>query len=446
MGNVKFRQFARASAIALALFSAHATLPVLVHASPAGSMDYAALVEQQGAAVVHIAVRNPPRQGAGASPAHGFGTGFFVSRDGHLLTNAHVVADAISLRVRLADRREYPARLVGMDAATDVAVLKIDATDMQVVTTAPLASVRVGEPVGAIGSPFNYDHTVTAGIVSAKNRNVDDLLVPFIQTDTAINPGNSGGPLFNSRGEVIGINSRIWGRTGAFAGMAFAIPIELALHVAAELQAKGHYAHGHVDVATQRLTPELAAALGIPDARGALVTDLGASPAVFDAGLRVSDVIVRAAHHDVEHPLDVARAVSSLKPGNRVPVEIVRDGVHHVVSLPVVAAAAKSRPAAAPRSPSASSSVMGVAVRPLSAEEQARMSGVRGLMVERVVENSPAALAELQAGDVVLSAHGEHAVSLDQLGKALQTQSPVALLVQRGARKLFIALDPHAGR
>jgi serine protease Do len=444
MSSMKFQQIARTSAVALVLFYAQAAIPV--HASPAGSMDYAALVEQQGPAVVHIAVRNPPKQGAGSAPAHGFGTGFFVSADGYLLTNAHVVADAISLRVRLADRREYPARLVGMDVATDVAVLKIEAGDMHVVTTAPLGSVRVGEPVGAIGSPFNYDHTVTAGIVSAKNRNVDDLLVPFIQTDTAINPGNSGGPLFNSRGEVIGINSRIWGRTGAFAGMAFAIPIELALHVAAELQAKGHFAHGHVDVATQRLTPELATVLGIPDARGALVTDLGASQAVFESGLRVSDVIVRAADHDVEHPLDIARAVSSMRPGERLPVEIVRDGAHHVVALPVVAAASKSRPAAVPRAPTASSSVMGVAVRPLSAEEQARMSGVRGLMVERVVENSPAALAELQAGDVVLSAHGEHAVSLDQLGKALQAHSPVALLVQRGARKLFIALDPHAGR
>jgi serine protease Do len=445
MSSVKLKQIARASAVALALLSAQASLPALVHATPAGLMDYAMLVEQQGPAVVHIAVRNPPKQG-GTSPAHGFGTGFFVSADGFLLTNAHVVADAISLRVRLADRREFPARLVGMDAATDVAVLKIEASGMPVVATAPLASVRVGEPVGAIGSPFNYEHTVTAGIVSAKNRNVDDLLVPFIQTDTAINPGNSGGPLFNSYGEVIGINSRIWGRTGAFAGMAFAIPIELAMHVAAELQHKGHYAHGHLDVASQRLTPELAAALGMPDARGALVTDLGASPAIFEAGLRVSDVIVRAADRDVEHPLDIARAVSAMKPGERASVEIVRDGVHHLVTLPVVAAASKSRPAAAPRVANASSSVMGVAVRPLSAEEQARMSGVRGLMVERVAENSPAALAELQAGDVVLSAHGQHAVSLDQLGKALQTDAPVALLVQRGKRKLFIALDPTAGR
>jgi len=436
--------FARASAVALAILCAQAVVVPTVLASPS-PMDYAALVEHQGPAVVHIAVRNPPRSNSTA-PSHGFGTGFFVSEDGYLLTNAHVVAEAIGLRVRLADRREFPARLVGMDATTDVAVLKIEASGLSVVSTAPLASVRVGEPVGAIGSPFNYDHTVTAGIVSAKNRNVDDLLVPFLQTDAAINPGNSGGPLFNAQGAVIGINSRIWGRTGAFAGMAFAIPIELAMQVANELVRTGHYAHGHVDVATQRLSPELAAVLGMPQGRGAVVTDLGDSPGVFDAGLRVSDVIVRAADREVEHPLDVARAVSSMKAGERVEVEIVRDGVHHLVRLPVVAAVGKARPVAAPRVANASSSVMGLAVRPMSADEQARMRGVRGLMVERVVENSPAALAELQAGDIVLSVHGQHAVSLDQLGRALQAESAVALLVQRGTRKLFVALDPHAGR
>jgi serine protease Do len=439
---VKLLSLFKAGAVALAIMSATPT----AFASPAYLMDYAALVEQQGPAVVHIAVRNPPRAGSGPSPTHGFGTGFFISGDGYLLTNAHVIADALSMRVRLADRREFAARLVGMDAVTDVAVLKIDAADLPVVRVASLQSVRVGEPVGAIGSPFNYEHTVTAGIVSAKGRNVDDLFVPFIQTDTAINPGNSGGPLFNARGEVIGINSRIWGRTGAFAGMAFAIPIELALQVAAQLQTEGHYAHGHLDIAVQRMTSELAMALGMQDSRGALVTDLGSSPAVFEAGLRVSDVIVRAGGRVIEHPLDMARAVSSMKPGQRVQIEIVRDRVNHLVQLPVVALAHKSRPAQAPRAAADSTSVMGLAVRPLSPEEQARMSGIRGLMVERVAENSPAALAELQAGDVVLSAHGMHAVSLDQLGKALQADAAVALLVQRGSKRLFVALDPNAGR
>jgi serine protease Do len=438
---VKLKTMFRAGAVALSILAASPA----AYASQAFLMDYAALVEKQGPAVVHIAVRNPPKASS-TTPTHGFGTGFFIRSDGYLLTNAHVVADALSLRVRLSDRREYAARLVGLDSVTDVAVLKVDATDLPVVRIAPAGSVRVGEPVGAIGSPFNYEHTVTAGIVSAKGRNVDDLLVPFIQTDTAINPGNSGGPLFNAKGEVIGINSRIWGRTGAFAGMAFAIPIELALQVAEQLQANGHFSHGHVDIATQRLTPELAAALGMNEWHGALVTDLGNSPAVFEAGLRVSDVIVQASDRPVEHPLDLARAVSTMRAGERVALQIVRDGRQHQVQIPVVALANKSRPTAAPRAPADSTSVMGLAVRPLSAEEQARMSGIRGLMVERVVENSPAALAELQAGDVVLSAHGRNAISLDQLGRALQAHAPVALLVQRGSKRLFLALDPNAGR
>jgi serine protease Do len=442
--NVNLKSMFRSGALALAILAATPAS----FASPAFQfqMDYAALVEQQGPAVVHIAVRNPPRPNSGPSPTHGFGTGFFISADGYLLTNAHVVANALSLRVRLVDRREYPARLIGMDPVTDVAVLKIEAADLPTVRVARLESVRVGEPVGAIGSPFNYEHTITAGIVSAKNRNVDELFVPFIQTDTAINPGNSGGPLFNARGEVIGINSRIWGRTGAFAGMAFAIPIELALEVASQLRQTGTYSHGHVDIATQRVTPELALALGMHDTRGALVTDLGSSPAVFEAGLRVSDVILRAADREVEHPLDLARAASAMKPGVRLPVAILRDGVQYAVHLPVVAMAAKSKPVAAPPAPADSTSVMGLAVRPLSAEEQARMSGIRGLMVERVLENSPAAHAELRAGDVVLSAHGRHAVSLDQLGKGLRAEDPVALLVQRGSKRLFVALDPNAGR
>lgn len=436
----------QAGAVALAVLAANSVAISSPPFSPVvAQMDYVGLVEREGASVAHIAVRNPPKAQSGVSPSHGFGTGFFVSEDGYLVTNAHVVADALSLRVRLADKRDYPARIVGLDRVTDVALLKIEARGLQVIRAAAPEAVRIGEPVGAIGSPFNYEHTVTGGIVSAKGRNVDDLFVPFIQTDTAINPGNSGGPLFNSRGEVIGINSRIWGRSGAFAGMAFAIPIELAMRVAAGLRANGYFAHGQVEVMTQPMTPELASAMGIPQARGAIVTDLGTTAAAFDAGLRVSDLIVRAGGAEVEHPLDLARAASPVPPGERIPVEILRDGVRHTVTLPVSALGGKPSAVARQRSAADSSSVLGLAVRPLSTDEQARLPGVRGLMVERVVQNSPAALAELVPGDVVLSAHGAGAVSLDQIGKTLQAHSPVALLVQRGSRRLFVALVPEAG-
>src|SRR5690606_15844193 len=230
---------------ALATALAAATLSVPTIAAGPASVDYAALVEHHGAAVVHVSVREKlakPDDGTASAtppatqPSKAFGSGFIVSADGYILTNAHVVQHGTRIRVTLKDKRELAARIVGEDATTDVALLKVDAADLPAVRIGDPDRVRVGEPVAAIGSPFGFEHSVTAGIVSAKSRNVDDLLVPFIQTDAAINPGNSGGPLFNSAGEVIGINSRIWTRSGGFQGLSFAIPIDLAMRIADELR------------------------------------------------------------------------------------------------------------------------------------------------------------------------------------------------------------------
>ena len=451
VSGINLRSRALALGIATALV---AGLPAAAMAGPAIAMDYAALVERHGPAVVHVSVREKlarsDDKATSGTPevvlANSFGSGFIVSADGYILTNAHVVTQATQLRVTLKDKRELPARVVGEDATTDVAVLKVDATDLPTVAIGDPSTVRVGEPVAAIGSPFGFEHSVTAGIVSAKSRNVDDLLVPFIQTDAAVNPGNSGGPLFDAQGKVIGINSRIWTRSGGFQGLSFAIPIDLAMRIAADLKTGQPIVRGRIGVNTQAVTSELAKAFGLERPRGALVTSVDADGPAQAGGMQTGDIVLRAADRDIETSLDLQRVVGSQALGAVIAVDVLRNGRQ----LPLQVAVAEAHK---PRSPAETVSVsvqekvmpLGLELRAMSPQEQQRLGLSDGLYVESVAGRSPAVRAELKPGDLILQVRGRPirrvADFRDGVEAAAADGTPVAVLTMRGEERRFVALE-----
>jgi serine protease Do len=419
------------------------------------SMDYAALVENHGAAVVHVSVReklvrNDDRAIVAGQPdsvrANSFGSGFLISRDGYILTNAHVVSQAAQIRVTLKDKRELSARIVGEDATTDVAVLKVEAYGLPVVTIGSAAGVRVGEPVAAIGSPFGFEHSVTAGIVSAKSRNVDGLLVPFIQTDAAVNPGNSGGPLFNSAGEVIGINSRMWTVSGGFQGLSFAIPIDLAMQIVEDLKAGRPIVRGRIGLRTQPVTTELARAFGLDRPRGALVSYVEAGGPALIGGLQTGDIVLKAAGFDIETSLDLQRIVGSQQVGAAVPVEVLRQGTSLLLEVSIAGA---EGPAAVSESVSVSVNEgmrsLGLALRATSVQEQQRTGLTDGLYVESVAPRSPALRAELKAGDFILQVRGRAIRQVAEFREGIESAAaqgvPVAVLTLRGEERRFVALE-----
>ena len=278
-------------------------------------------------------IRSSISSGASGRPqpreyeSRSLGSGFIITADGYLLTNAHVVEAADEITVRLTDKREFKAKVIGNDRRTDVALLKIDATGLPSVTFGDPSKLRVGEWVVAIGSPFGFENTVTAGIVSAKGRSLpQENFVPFIQTDVAINPGNSGGPLFNLKGEVIGMNSMIFSRTGGFMGVSFAIPIDVAADVAKQLQTSGRVNRGRIGVVIQEVTKELAESFGLPKAAGALVNSVEKGGPAEKAGIQASDVILKFDNKDVDNSSELPRIVAATRPGAKVPVQIWRKG------------------------------------------------------------------------------------------------------------------------
>ena len=329
--------------------------PVALVAMP----DFAALAESRGPAVVNVTVeQRMPRDGQSpkenpfegtpfgqffrfaprpdAAPAQGLGSGFFISADGYLLTNAHVVADAKMVKVRLTDRREFEGKVVGLDKTTDVALVKVDATGLPFVALGNPKELRVGEWVVAIGSPYGFDNTVTAGIVSAKGRSLpDDTYVPFIQTDAAVNPGNSGGPLFNLKGEAIGINSQIYSRSGGYQGLSFAIPIDVAQNVVAQLKANGHVARGWLGVSIQAVNHDLARSFGMDKPRGALVSSVMDDGPAKAAGLKAGDVIVSFDGKPIDSASELPLAVGATVPGASAKIEIIRDGKPKTLELKV---------------------------------------------------------------------------------------------------------------
>lgn len=370
-------------------------------------------------------------------PVRGQGSGFIVSPDGVVLTNAHVVKNADEVTVKLTDRREFRAKVLGADPQTDVAVLKIDAKDLPTVKLGNSRDLQVGEWVLAIGAPFGFENTVTAGVVSAKGRSLpDDSYVPFIQTDAAVNPGNSGGPLFNARGEVVGINAQIYSRSGGFQGLSFAIPIEVASKVGQQIRATGQAHHARLGVAVQEVNQALADSFQLPRPEGALVASVEHGGPADQAGLQVGDVIRRVDGQPVVASGDLPAIVGQAVPGQKVQIEIWRQGQAHTLAATLGNARDKAAPVAQAEG-TVGKGQLGLSLRPLAPQE-ARAAGVdKGLLVEDV--RGPAALAGVQGGDVLLAINGTPVQGVAQVRAAVaRAGKSVALLIARDGDKIFV--------
>jgi serine protease Do len=433
---------------------------------PQSLPDFTALVSRQGPAVVNVVstreqaastapsddplseffrrfFSNPQVPGAPGPREQGLGSGFIISPDGYILTNAHVVAQADEVVVRLADaKKDFVARVIGFDPRTDIALLKVEGRGLPTVSIGNSDRLQVGEWVAAIGSPFGFDNTITAGIVSAKGRNFPaESFVPYIQTDVALNPGNSGGPLLNLQGEVVGINSMIYTRTGGYMGVSFAIPIEVAMDVAQQLRATGRVSRGRLGVAIQELTPQLAKSFRIPDANGVLVTGVEAGSPADRAGLETGDVIRRYNGEAIDDSAELPRLVAATKPGAEAKLEVWRAGAAQQMRVTVgeflTAEAPKPRPAKV-----ADGNRLGLKVRELSAIERKELGVPFGLLVESVGE--PAAATRIQPGDVITRVGQTRLESLEQFNRMLKERrpgEPLALLVHRGGDSLFILVN-----
>ena len=374
-----------------------------------------------------------PRQG----PTRGVGSGFILSPDGVILTNAHVVANADEVMVKLTDRREFKAKVLGSDKTTDIAVLKIDATNLPSVKIGDPSTTRVGEWVVAIGQPYGFENTVTSGIVSAKARSLpEDSYVPFIQTDAAVNPGNSGGPLFNLKGEVIGVNSQIFSRSGGFQGLAFAVPIDIAMQVEDQIEHHGKVTHGKLGVTIQEVNQALAQNFGLKSPAGALVSSVQKDGAAAKAGIEPGDVITKFNGKDIVRSADLPPLVASVRPDSRVTLEVWRDGKSRDLTATVGALDDKATLASNSKA-DLGKGRLGVAVRPLSEEEKRQIDVPGGLVVEDVA--GAAARAGVRPGDVIVAVNNTPVKSAEQF-KDLVSKSgkAVALLVQREDARVFI--------
>ncbi|MBI1174777.1 MAG: Do family serine endopeptidase [Sideroxydans sp.] len=375
------------------------------------------------------------------------GSGFIISSDGYILTNAHVVDGADTVTVRLTDKREFKAKVIGADKRADVALIKINATGLPQVTRGDSDKLKVGEWVVAIGSPFGFDNSVTAGIVSAKGRSLpQENYVPFIQTDAAINPGNSGGPLFNMKGEVVGINSQIYTRSGGYMGLSFAIPIDVAMDVANQLRTTGKVTRGRMGVTIQEVTRDLADSFGLSKPTGALISNVEKDGPADKAGIRVSDVILKFDGKTVNSSVDLPRIVSATRPGSKVVVQLWRKGASKEITMTVgelpsdkQVAERSKRGGAEPSGESVTR--MGLALSELSDEQKKELDISAGLLVEDV--RGAAAHAGLHRGDIVLAIGNVEASSLKQFNEVLK-QIPkgrnIALLVRRGENASYVAI------
>ena len=368
-------------------------------------------------------------------PMRGEGSGFIVRADGVIMTNAHVVDGASEVTVRLTDRREYIAKVVGVDQKSDIAVIRIPAKDLPTVKIGDSRGLKVGEWVLAIGAPFGFENSATAGIVSAKGRTLESGYVPFIQTDVPINPGNSGGPLFNMRGEVVGINSQIYSRSGGYMGVSFAIPIDVAMQVGQQLQTTGHVTRGKLGVVIQAVTQGLADSFGLPQPQGALVSSVEKGGPAQRAGIESGDVILKLNGQPLKDSSELPVQIAAVAPGTSVNLEIWRN--HATREVAVKLAAMEEQRTAANAGPHQEGGKLGLAVRPLTADEQRGANMKGGLVVERA--SGPAAEAGIQPGDVVLAANGSPLNNVEELRSAVEkSKGHIALLIQRGETRLFV--------
>jgi serine protease Do len=437
--------------------------------------DFTELVEKQGPAVVNISTtqiirgeqgfpgispddplyeffrRFAPQVPRGQMPreqeSQSLGSGFIISADGYIMTNAHVVDSADKITVRLTDKREFRAKVIGADKRTDVALLKIEATGLPKVNVGDPNKLKVGEWVIAIGSPFGFDSSVAAGIVSAKGRNLpQDNFVPFIQTDVAVNPGNSGGPLFNMSGEVVGINSQIYTRSGGSMGLSFAIPIDVATQVTDQLRSTGKVTRGRIGVTIQELTRELAESFGLNKPNGALISSVEKGGAADKAGIEASDVILKYDGKPVNSSSDLPRMVAATKPGSKAVIELWRKGEAKQVTVVIAEMQEDGKLARAGKKLADEVGEMisrlGIAVSELTKEQLQDLQINGGLLVEDV-KGLAARTAGLQPGDVLLSIGNIRIRSLNQFNEILK-QVPkgrnVALLVRRGDNASYVAI------
>jgi serine protease Do len=389
---------------------------------------------------------NAPRE----SERHSLGSGFIITPDGYILTNAHVVDSADEVSVRLNDRREFSARIVGTDRRTDVALIKIDATGLPVARLGNPEKLRVGEWVVAIGSPFGFENSVTAGIVSAKGRSLpQENYVPFIQTDVAVNPGNSGGPLFNMQGEVVGVNSQIYSRSGGYMGLSFAIPIDVAMEVQAQLRATGKVSRGRMGVVIQEVTRELADSFGLEKAAGAIVNSVEKGGPAGQAGIEAGDVILRFDGKEITRSADLPRIVAASKPGSKARVRVWRKGAARELLMTVgeIQEEQAEPRARVNRTPKAEREAtrLGLAVSELSAEQRQKLEVSGGLRIEEIRSN--AVRADLRVGDILLALIDKgvrHEIrGIEQFNKLLVPfgkSANITLLVRRGDQQVFITV------
>ncbi|UFH48563.1 DegQ family serine endoprotease [Pseudomonas sp. KNUC1026] len=462
----------------LSLFAAVLMLGQLSTAHAEALPDFTTLVEQASPAVVNISTtqklpdrgvassqmpdleglppmfreffeRNMPRnrspRGDRQREAQSLGSGFIISPDGYVLTNNHVIQDADEIVVRLSDRSELKAKLVGTDPRTDVALLKIDGKDLPTVKLGDSDKLKVGEWVLAIGSPFGFDHSVTKGIVSAKGRTLpNDSYVPFIQTDVAINPGNSGGPLFNMNGEVVGINSQIFTRSGGFMGLSFAIPIDVALDVADQIKKTGKVNRGWLGVVIQEVNRDLAESFGLDKPAGALVAQVMPDGPAAKAGLQVGDVILSLNGQPISMSADLPHLVGGLKAGAKASLDVVREGKHRTIEATVGALPDEDGDEGASAGPDGEiqrdSNRLGVSVSELTADQKKQLDVQNGVLIKDV-QDGPAALIGLQPGDVITHLNNQAVTSAKQftdVAKALPKNRSVSMRVVRQGRASFI--------
>jgi serine protease Do len=475
------RAWLGAFALALAVTGAIAAVPARAQALP----DFTELVERVGPAVVNIRTTErvrPGRNGVGpeidedmleffrrfgipipnrptprgqqqpmpdAEPQQrGLGSGFVLSADGYVMTNAHVVEGADEVIVTLTDKRELKARIIGADKRSDVALVKIEATGLPYVRIGDVGKLKVGEWVLAIGSPFGLDNTVTAGIVSAKSRDTGDL-VPLIQTDVAINPGNSGGPLINMRGEVVGINSQIYSRSGGYMGISFSIPIDEAIRVSDQLRATGRVIRGRIGVAIDQVDTKVAEAIGLGKATGALVRSVESGGPAERAGVEPGDIITKVDSKTIEKPADLQRSIAGVKPGTKATLQVFRRGGYRDLGVTVAEFEADRNARSGEREnktpPPTSVGSLGLTVSDLSDAQKRELKTKNGVRVDAV--EGVAARAGIREGDVLLSIDNTEVTSAKQfeaLVNKLDKAKPVTALVRRGDTVNFVIVRPGA--
>jgi serine protease Do len=434
--------------------------------------DFISLMKQQGPAVVNVitkreatsAGRGGPRGQQGQPPEDplqeffrrfmpdapermpgpglGLGSGFIVSQDGYVLTNAHVVAGDGEVTVRLADaKREFKAKVVGADERTDIALLKVEATGLPTVKLGKSEKLQPGQWVAAIGSPFGFENTITAGIVSATGRSLPaETYVPFIQTDVAVNPGNSGGPLINLAGEVVGVNSMIYSQTGGYMGVSFAIPIEVALDVMKQLRAEGKVTRGRLGVRIQPMTKELAQSFRLKEPNGALIAAVEPGSPADKAGLKAGDVILTYNGQEIDDANKLPRLVGATRPGQSATLRIWRDGKAEEVKFTAAELAAEGKPAKPAAEKPVKPNRLGLVVRELPPEQRKALGIEYGL----VVENADASRTPLRPGDVIVGVGRDAIKSLEDFNRMLGEHKPgdtVALLVRRGEATVYVPVE-----